>query len=60
MSFKCTVKQNKGARTFIPAMLQDNAVNSILLLEVFIWITNTCPNTSGELFSGLKDLRIGC
>lgn len=59
MSSKHTVKQNKGALTFIPAMLQDRyTVNSILLLGV-IWIMNTCPNTNGELFSGFKDLRIG-
>lgn len=33
-------------------------VNSILLLEVFIWVQNLYPNSNRELFSGFKDLRL--
>lgn len=37
---------------------QQDVVNSILLLEVFIWVLNLYSNTNGELFSGFKDLRL--
>lgn len=57
MSFKCNEAKQRGTYLY-SSHAPRYAVNSILLLEVFIWVLNLYSNNNGELFSGFKDQRL--